>query len=106
VSTDQWADENGNPMFDRTAASERTRSVGTDNTTGHTVAMVSLTTGNPADPAGIVTASTWLIGDAGTAEAFRSAMTERYGKPVKSAQPADLAGTGDGLVIFGEGEAP
>lgn len=33
MSADQWADENGNPMFDRTADSERTRSVTGENTT-------------------------------------------------------------------------
>jgi len=33
VSTDQWADENGNPMFDRTADGERTRPVEIDDTT-------------------------------------------------------------------------
>ena len=33
MSTDQWADENGNPMFDRTADSERTRPVEIDDTT-------------------------------------------------------------------------
>lgn len=65
-----------------------------------TVAMVSLTTGDPNDPVSVVTAFTWLIGGAGTAEAFRVAMTERYGKPIESAQPADLAGTDDGLVIY------
>lgn len=67
-----------------------------------TVAVVSLTTGNPADPDGIVTASTWLIGGSGTAEAFRVAMTERYGEPIESAQAAGHAGTDEGLVIFGE----
>jgi hypothetical protein len=69
-----------------------------------TVAIVSLTTGNPADPGGIVTASTWLIGETG--EAFRAAMTERYGEPIESAQPAEHAGTDEGLVIFGEAGGP
>lgn len=64
--------------------------------------MVSLTTGNPDDPSSVVTAFTWLVGGDGTAEAFRVAMTERYGKPIESAQPADKAGTDEGLVIFGE----
>jgi hypothetical protein len=67
-----------------------------------TVAIVSLTTGNPEAPDSIVTASTWLIGDGATGAAFRAAMTERYGEPIESAQPADRAGTDEGLVIFGE----
>jgi hypothetical protein len=66
---------------------------------GRVVAMVSLTIGNPDDPGGVVTADTWLIGGVGSAEAFRAAMTERYGKPVQSMQPGDCAGTDDGLVI-------
>ncbi len=68
--------------------------------TDPTVAMVSLTTGNPADPESVVTAFTWLIGGAGTADAFRAVMTERYGEPIQSMQPGDLAGTDDGLVIL------
>jgi hypothetical protein len=71
-----------------------------------TVAIVSLTTGNPADPDGIVTAFTWLIGGGETGEAFRAAMTERYGEPIESAQPAEHAGTDEGLVIFGEAGGP
>jgi hypothetical protein len=113
VSADEWAEANPNPMLgtrtDLAGGHNRQADggsrVGTDNTAGHTVAMVSLTTGDPGEPDGVVTASTWLIGDAATAEAFRAAMTERYGKPMVSEQPAGLAGTDEGLVIFGEGEA-
>ncbi len=65
------------------------------------VAMVSLTTGNLAAADSIVTAATWLIGGTMSAAAFRQAMTERYGEPVESTQPAGAAGTDDGLVIFG-----
>jgi hypothetical protein len=68
--------------------------------------MVSLTTGNPDDPDSVVTAFTWPIG-AGSAEAFRAAMTERYGRPIQSMQPGDSLGTDDSLVIFrepGDGE--
>lgn len=69
--------------------------------TDNTVAMVSLTTGDPDDPGSVITALTWLIGGTGAADAFRVAMTERHGKPIESAQPADKAGTDEGLVIFG-----
>jgi hypothetical protein len=67
-----------------------------------TIAMVSLTTGNPDDPAGVVTALSWLIGGPASAEAFRAAMTERYGEPLQSMQPGDRAGTDEELVILRE----
>jgi len=66
-----------------------------------TVAVVSLTTGNPADPDGVIAGATWLIGGTASATAFRQAMTERYGEPVESAQAAGDAGADNGLVIFG-----
>ena len=105
MSRDEWADANPNPMLGGPkTTSEGTEPMGTDNTTGHTVAMVSLTTGNPEDLDGIVTASTWLIGNAATGEAFRAVMTKRYGEPIQSMQPAGNAGMDEGLIIFGEGE--
>lgn len=67
-----------------------------------TVAMVSLTIGDPADPEGVVTAFTWFIGTGTTGGAFADAMTERYGEPVASMQPADYLGTEEGLIILHE----
>lgn len=63
------------------------------------IAIVTVLTGDPGDPASIAQGRSWLIAP-DDVPAFAADMTARHGEPVHSIQPVGCLGTDNGLVVI------